>query len=831
MVFKLGKQLASLLLYLTCERLQKRSIRSKLPYLHEHYALSLEERKTRNIQNLYAVLTHAKENVPYYKDLFASVNFLPEEVLDDVRHLEKVPYLTKEIVREKRTQLCCKKYDQLILRQTGGSTGPRTNFWYDQEGLDWTAATNMLAYEWAGHKLGQPEVHLSTRFRNKTRLKAKLLEGGKCLALNRTNIYTDCLEPHCLDELRHSLRKAKPNLTQGPPSTFYALAVYLESCGLSGEDLFKVIESTGEKLESHKRRKIEDIFRCSLVDRYGAAEFGVMAHEVERADGRMVMKLMDHLVWPETIPLGGGLNEMVFTGLMNPVMPLIRYRMGDLGSFAEDGDDLIVTRLEGRVHDSLMMGGKSYPSHYFLDTFSRLGNVVDFQLMVNDRDELSKVLIVSQTRKEHQDYMRKTLHDWFQLHVPIEFCEMSELQRCGWRNKFRYIVREQEVQHAIPIKSSNGNGRPRVAVINHSLAINGANNHVRELLRLLDTSCKFTVYAVSEGPMRHVYEKLGVKVHVMDGGGAPDFTGYDLVLGNTLMTAHVVSEASSQGVPTAITVHESWHPERLAQHIDAFEFGDFISEEIVRNAVEKAEILTFPAAFQADLYRPLLPEGKDVRHIYCTIPFPEIDAYFNSTSREEARAAIGINNPDEIVFLQVGTVTRRKNQLGTIGAFAEFRKLYPDTPARLMMLGARHSRQGEHEYALDLQKEIEKEGLVDCAFVVETTPDPYPYFRAADVVVHPSYNEVLPLSIIEAGAFRLPSIVSSLDGLPEVVVDGETGYLVDPNDRSGIVGNMHQLSSDADLRSRMGKSAYDHVRNQHDSQGFIRQFGQLLSRQ
>lgn len=826
-MFSTARVKLSRIIYPAVECALKRRILEKLTWLHEYYSLSPKERQMRNTKKLYSTLVHAEKNIPYYSNLFKSVGFSPKEILTDINSFQKIPYLTKEIVREKRQQLCWKKPEtRLFLRQTGGSTGPRTNFWYDQEGLDWTAATNLLSYEWAGHRLGQPEVHLSTRFQNATKLKSRCIEWSKCFTLNRTNIYTDCLDPLCLEEILDELKKKKPNLIQGAPSTFYALAVYLESLGRSGKNLLGAIESTGEKIDEHKLKKIQDVFKAPVYDRYGAAEFGVIAHDFWGDDTKRSMRVMEHLVWPETLPLGGKLHELVLTGLMNPAMPLIRYRMGDLARVENHSEGLALTHLEGRVHDSLLMNGKTYPSHYFLDIFTRLGNVVDFQLMVNDHNELTRVLIVSQTRAEHQQQMRETLQKWLNLDVPVDFCQLHELKKTGWRNKFRYIVHQPEA-HAVT-KANVRNGECfKTAIVSHSLAINGANNHIKELLRHFGADCDISIYSVSEGPMREVYEKLDAQVHIVTDAQNVDFRPYDLVLGNTLMTSHLLLRAHEQHVPTVMTIHENWRPEHLAQHINAFEFGSYISEDTVRRAVQNAHAVLLPATFQVELYRPMMQNGQNLRCVYCTIAFEEIKAYREKNSRAEARKKLGIP-AEACVFLQVGTVTPRKNQQGTLAAFIAFRKRYPNIPAQLYLLGARHTRKGEHEYVKRLQKIIAQSGVSDCAFILETTPNPYPYYMAADILLHPSFNEVLPLAIIEAGAFHLPSIVSALDGLPEIIQDTVTGFLVQPNDTNMIVTYMYKLAIHPKLRGKIGTAAYNHVVNQHNTESFISGYKEIF---
>ena len=78
----------------------------------------------------------------------------------------KGPYLTKDIVREQGGRLLSERFvrEKLHVRKTGGSTGPTTPIYYDDEALDWSAAVNLAAREWAGKSLGMKEVHLASRF-------------------------------------------------------------------------------------------------------------------------------------------------------------------------------------------------------------------------------------------------------------------------------------------------------------------------------------------------------------------------------------------------------------------------------------------------------------------------------------------------------------------------------------------------------------------------------------------------------------------------------------------------------------------------------------------
>jgi glycosyltransferase involved in cell wall biosynthesis len=79
-------------------------------------------------------------------------------------------------------------------------------------------------------------------------------------------------------------------------------------------------------------------------------------------------------------------------------------------------------------------------------------------------------------------------------------------------------------------------------------------------------------------------------------------------------------------------------------------------------------------------------------------------------------------------------------------------------------------------------------------------------FRQADVFCFPSHyeNEALPLVVIEAMQFALPVVASAWRGIPSLVQDGLTGFLVPPRDPAAVAERVQRLADDATLRPRMG---------------------------
>jgi phenylacetate-CoA ligase len=432
--------LSSLIAYPIAERQEKRYILNKRTELRTYYKLSFDERKQVASAKLADMIEYAGHAIPYYRDLFQAQAIDPAKLRQDIRYLTDIPFLTKEIIREQGTRLLSHPLQEIRhhVRQTGGSTGLSCQLYYDQKALDYSAAVTLYARETAGKKMHMFELHFASRFPDVFPLKARLREQFKCFTMNRYNLFFDRLDEKGLDETWSALCRRKAHLVHAHPSTIYALACHIERTRGSSK-AFDIFESSGELLEPYMRDKIERVLQCRVVDRYGLAEFGVIGYQT-MPDSRALM-VLDSEGWMESSPAqesSAEQPEIVFTGFRNRLMPLIRYRTGDLGHLTETEEGLFLNNMVGRIHDLIPINGITYPTHYIQDVLDRVGGIQEFQIDLRETPPL--LLLVPETGAD-TDNIRTRLNTWWQDGFRVEFGAHNDLVRVGNRSKFRHVVK------------------------------------------------------------------------------------------------------------------------------------------------------------------------------------------------------------------------------------------------------------------------------------------------------------------------------------------------------------------------------------------------------
>jgi glycosyltransferase involved in cell wall biosynthesis len=169
--------------------------------------------------------------------------------------------------------------------------------------------------------------------------------------------------------------------------------------------------------------------------------------------------------------------------------------------------------------------------------------------------------------------------------------------------------------------------------------------------------------------------------------------------------------------------------------------------------------------------------------------------------RGESRRYLGIPG-DRFAVGWIGRMTAVKRTDDVLVAFRRLRDSGVD--AVLCMVGDGPDR-------LQLEQRAHELGVARDTVFLGYQENVAQFYAAFDALVLPSVNEGTPVSVIEALAAELPVVATRVGGVPDVVRDGEDGFLVEAGATADLADRLAQLARDPALRARMGKRGRDHV--------------------
>lgn len=365
-----------------------------LAEIAEHDKWSTEQFIDYQRQQLYFLIQHASEKVPYYRKIFAEAGINPKSVTG-VECLQQLPILEKEIIRSQPENLLDETLDikKLVRSHTSGTTGTPLNLYRDVR-----LNSAMFAYFDARCR----EVAGMRRRRNPS----VSLGGHLVAAPGRTRppfwvhnrrwkqLYMSSyhLSPKYLGYYVNELRKFKADYIEGYPSSVYAIAKYIVDNNLE-PIAFKACFTTAETLFDYHRRAIEEAFGCRTYNQYGCAEMAIFAAECPAGSMHLSPEIgLVEVVDDEDRPVPDGqVGQLICTSLINWTQPLIRYRLGDLGALKTGrcscGSRLpMLGSMEGRTDDVLVTSdGRQFSR--ITPILKGVKGIVESQIIQNDYDK------------------------------------------------------------------------------------------------------------------------------------------------------------------------------------------------------------------------------------------------------------------------------------------------------------------------------------------------------------------------------------------------------------------------------------------------------------
>ncbi len=286
---------------------------------------------------------------------------------------------------------------------------------------------------------------------------------------------------------------------------------------------------------------------------------------------------------------------------------------------------------------------------------------------------------------------------------------------------------------------------------------------------------------------------------------------YDLIHANFWMSALVAADIKRAiGVPFVVTFHALGRVRRLYQgQADQFPDERFAIEDRI---VQEADyIIAECPQDREDLVHLYHADPTRIRIIPCGFDTTE----FWAINKTRARLTLGLP-PDEPLILQLGRMVPRKGVDNAIRGFAHLSKQYAPA-ARLLVVGGESETPDPHltPEISRLQTIAQELGVAPrVSFVGRRGRDVLKYYySAADVFVTTPWYEPFGITPIEAMACGTPVIGSNVGGIKFTVKDGETGYLVPPNEPELLAERLLHLLKNPQLMGLLGVKPCAAARN------------------
>ncbi|GDY26896.1 hypothetical protein AHAT_27860 [Agarivorans sp. Toyoura001] len=260
------------------------------------------------------------------------------------------------------------------------------------------------------------------------------------------------------------------------------------------------------------------------------------------------------------------------------------------------------------------------------------------------------------------------------------------------------------------------------------------------------------------------------------------------------------------GVPTVLTFHRS------------------ILRYYQRNKVNRLLMrLTSRFIAVSEQRRQLLISNLGLSEQRCLANHGGIDTQIEHVGFARARQQLDLPS-DQIVLFSAGHLGRIKGHQDTLKAFKQISDKYN---CQLYIAGS-----GSAKDTQVIQRYRDKMGLQEQVHFLGQISNSSLWMEAADIFVQPSLEEAFGLVFIEAGLHHTPVVATNVGGIPDIIVNGETGYLVPAANPEALEQALVKLIESSQLRDQFGAAAKQRIESkfnkQHMIDKYLNTFHQLI---
>lgn len=403
-------------------------------------------------EKLKRLLIHAFKSVPYYTKKYHKFTGMFYNDFS-LKNFNLLPIIKREEINKNRNKFISKnlKNNKLIENSTSGSTGEAVYLYYDKFSAGYRRAAVIRNQSWIDVKFsdkkailwGAPMDLKSIRsFRGQFRSKIK-----RQLFLSSFN-----LSKKALNDYAKQLTKFKPKLLISYPGPLCVFSEYLLKNDIKIPSIKNII-SSAETLYPWQKDIIQSAFDVPVYNRYGCREFGDIAQECKKREGlhinsdRFFVEVVDEKMNPV---IDESYGEILITDLDNYGMPMIRYRIGDVGSIKKNLCSCglpfpMFKRIEGRTLDIVRApNGNNLGGTFWTLLLREKRSFKEFQVIQNAFNRIEINFIRSDIfDNDHLNYYREQIKLQCGTSMEVYFNEVKKIPRTI-SGKTRFVISNLE---------------------------------------------------------------------------------------------------------------------------------------------------------------------------------------------------------------------------------------------------------------------------------------------------------------------------------------------------------------------------------------------------
>ncbi|HET7656679.1 MAG TPA: N-acetyl-alpha-D-glucosaminyl L-malate synthase BshA [Bacillales bacterium] len=234
--------------------------------------------------------------------------------------------------------------------------------------------------------------------------------------------------------------------------------------------------------------------------------------------------------------------------------------------------------------------------------------------------------------------------------------------------------------------------------------------------------------------------------------------------------------------------------------------------EMIRFGIEQSDRVTAVSDDLVRQTRELIGTEKPIETVY---NFVDEDVYYKR-DEPQLRQQLGISE-DEKVFVHVSNFRAVKRVPDVVKVFAG---VHEQVPAKLLLIG-------EGPESIVTRKLVKEKGLENDVKFLGNQKNVAEILSICDLKLLLSEKESFGLVLLEAMACGVPGLGTNIGGIPEVIVDGETGFLGEVGDVEDLTAKALKIVMDPGLHEKMSKKSIERVHHHFHSQQILKQYERI----